>query len=229
MSATYLMLPPCDATGTTEPYGQEGTPAFRLSEEILATRGGLASVVSLVIALLAAFGDAAAGSLGECGLGSPALRCCSRACSRALSASSSPWPARSSCFPAGAWSGKPQADAFAGTWPRGHLPHPVHSGGAFGAEGHAPGGLEVDTTRLNCRALITTPLFEHKPDRCPSGHDLGPGRMLIGWSPCACTPALEADERGQGEQSSRWQAKPARGRGSGLLTWRLGYGLSQAC
>ena len=30
-------------------------PVFRQSEEILATRGGFASVVSLVIALLAAF------------------------------------------------------------------------------------------------------------------------------------------------------------------------------
>ena len=27
---------------------------------------------------------------------------------------------------------------------------------------------------------------------CPNGHELGPGRVLEGWSPCGCPPALAA-------------------------------------
>jgi hypothetical protein len=41
-------------------------------------------------------------------------------------------------------------------------------------------------------------LFEHRPQRCPFGHELGPGRVTIGWSPCQCQPAREAAELGRG-------------------------------
>ncbi|MFG2001665.1 hypothetical protein ACGFNU_21190 [Spirillospora sp. NPDC048911] len=27
---------------------------------------------------------------------------------------------------------------------------------------------------------------------CPNGHELGPGRVLEGWAPCGCPPALGA-------------------------------------
>jgi hypothetical protein len=41
-------------------------------------------------------------------------------------------------------------------------------------------------------------MFVHKPARCPFGHALAPGRVLIGWTPCTCTPATEAAEEGRG-------------------------------
>lgn len=31
-------------------------------------------------------------------------------------------------------------------------------------------------------------LVESYPERCPEGHPLVPGRMLVGWKPCGCTP-----------------------------------------
>jgi hypothetical protein len=45
---------------------------------------------------------------------------------------------------------------------------------------------------------VPVPLFEHEPERCPRGHELGPGRVHISWSPCVCQPAREAAERGRG-------------------------------
>ena len=41
-------------------------------------------------------------------------------------------------------------------------------------------------------------MFEHQPIICPFGHYLGPGRIQLGWSPCACEPAREAAARGRG-------------------------------
>ena len=42
-------------------------------------------------------------------------------------------------------------------------------------------------------------LFEHGPERCPFGHSVAPGRpQRIGWMPCICTPAREANEHGRG-------------------------------
>jgi hypothetical protein len=41
-------------------------------------------------------------------------------------------------------------------------------------------------------------LFEHRPEFCPFGHELGPGLIQIGWSPCICQPAKEASARGRG-------------------------------
>ena len=35
---------------------------------------------------------------------------------------------------------------------------------------------------------------------CPYGHQLRPGRVLIGWSPCGCTPAL-ANRSGRGHRT----------------------------
>ena len=45
---------------------------------------------------------------------------------------------------------------------------------------------------------MPVPLFEHQPERCPSGHELRPGRIQIGWSPCICAPAKEAARLGRG-------------------------------
>lgn len=35
------------------------------------------------------------------------------------------------------------------------------------------------------------PPVDHVPLLCPHGHPLGPGRALVGWSPCQCPPALD--------------------------------------
>jgi len=41
-------------------------------------------------------------------------------------------------------------------------------------------------------------MFDHRPRRCPFGHDVGPGHAKVSWTPCGCGPALEANERGRG-------------------------------
>ena len=41
-------------------------------------------------------------------------------------------------------------------------------------------------------------MFDHRPRRCPFGHDVGPGHAKVSWTPCGCRPALEANERGRG-------------------------------
>jgi len=41
-------------------------------------------------------------------------------------------------------------------------------------------------------------LFENNPKYCPFGHRLGPGRVLVGWTPCMCAPAREAGVLGHG-------------------------------
>jgi hypothetical protein len=34
-------------------------------------------------------------------------------------------------------------------------------------------------------------MFDHKPDRCPFGHSLWPGKAQVSWQPCLCAPARE--------------------------------------
>ena len=46
--------------------------------------------------------------------------------------------------------------------------------------------------------VMPVSLFLHKPQRCPFGHPLWPGRARVGWKPCLCTPAQEGAERGRG-------------------------------
>ena len=41
-------------------------------------------------------------------------------------------------------------------------------------------------------------LFENKPECCPFGHQLWPGRAQVSWTPCICEPAREAAGRGRG-------------------------------
>jgi hypothetical protein len=41
-------------------------------------------------------------------------------------------------------------------------------------------------------------LFENKPERCPFGHQLWPGKAQVSWKPCICGPAREAAARGRG-------------------------------
>jgi hypothetical protein len=38
---------------------------------------------------------------------------------------------------------------------------------------------------------MSAELVEITPERCPNGHPLGPGRVLIGWLPCQCSWARE--------------------------------------
>jgi hypothetical protein len=45
---------------------------------------------------------------------------------------------------------------------------------------------------------VSVSLFEDRPERCLFGHALWSGRAQVGWAPCICTPAGEADERGRG-------------------------------
>ena len=46
--------------------------------------------------------------------------------------------------------------------------------------------------------LVSVSMFDHRPRRCPYGHDVGPGKAKVSWTPCGCDPALEANERGRG-------------------------------
>jgi hypothetical protein len=41
-------------------------------------------------------------------------------------------------------------------------------------------------------------VFEHKPERCPFGHQLWPGMAQVSWKPCICGPARERAEAGRG-------------------------------
>src|SRR6476646_2271435 len=41
-------------------------------------------------------------------------------------------------------------------------------------------------------------LFENKPECCPFGHQLWPGKAQVSWKPCICEPAREAAGRGRG-------------------------------
>lgn len=42
-------------------------------------------------------------------------------------------------------------------------------------------------------------LFTHKPEHCPYGHSLAPGKpQKVSWMPCICAPAREAAENGRG-------------------------------
>src|SRR6266699_5966394 len=46
---------------------------------------------------------------------------------------------------------------------------------------------------------MPVPLFAHKPEQCPYGHSLAPGRpQKISWMPCICEPAREAERQGRG-------------------------------
>ena len=46
--------------------------------------------------------------------------------------------------------------------------------------------------------LMPVSMFENKPQRCPFGHQLWPGKAQVSWQPCICAPAREAAERGRG-------------------------------
>jgi hypothetical protein len=41
-------------------------------------------------------------------------------------------------------------------------------------------------------------MFENKPEYCPFGHQLWPGKAQVSWKPCLCEPAREAAGRGRG-------------------------------
>jgi len=45
---------------------------------------------------------------------------------------------------------------------------------------------------------VSVSLFENKPERCPFGHELWPGKAQVSWTPCICEPAREAAGRGRG-------------------------------
>ena len=39
---------------------------------------------------------------------------------------------------------------------------------------------------------VSVSLFENKPECCPFGHQLWPGKAQVSWTPCICRPAREA-------------------------------------
>ena len=45
---------------------------------------------------------------------------------------------------------------------------------------------------------MSASLFENKPENCPLGHQLWPGKAQVSWQPCICAPAREGAERGRG-------------------------------
>lgn len=40
--------------------------------------------------------------------------------------------------------------------------------------------------------MQTNEIRDHIPFLCPQGHRLGPGRVIVGWSPCICPPCAES-------------------------------------
>jgi hypothetical protein len=52
----------------------------------------------------------------------------------------------------------------------------------------ATGAARRSTWWPHCAAS----LFENKPESCPSGHQLWPGKAQVSWTPCVCEPAREA-------------------------------------
>ena len=46
--------------------------------------------------------------------------------------------------------------------------------------------------------FVSVSMFDHKPERCPFGHSLWPGMAQVGWQPCICMVARQANERGRG-------------------------------
>lgn len=46
--------------------------------------------------------------------------------------------------------------------------------------------------------FVPVSIFEHKPEYCPFGHQLWPGRAQVSWKPCVCAAAREGAERGRG-------------------------------
>ena len=45
---------------------------------------------------------------------------------------------------------------------------------------------------------MSVSLFENKPECCPFGHRLWPGKAQVSWQPCICAPAREAAGRRRG-------------------------------
>ena len=45
---------------------------------------------------------------------------------------------------------------------------------------------------------VPASLFENKPESCPFGHQLWPGKAQVSWTPGICAPAREAARRGMG-------------------------------
>ena len=62
-----------------------------------------------------------------------------------------------------------------------------------------PSVASLKISMLGRIILCPQSLFKHKPQQCPFGHSLTPGRpQTIGWKPCVCTPAREAARDGRG-------------------------------
>lgn len=52
-------------------------------------------------------------------------------------------------------------------------------------------------------ATVPVPDWWNYPRTCPAGHAWGPGRVLVGWTPCNCPPALAAQPKGAGHLTVR--------------------------
>jgi hypothetical protein len=50
---------------------------------------------------------------------------------------------------------------------------------------------------------VQLPAWWVYPVRCQHGHEWGPGRVLVGWSPCDCAPARAERTRGSGHLTVR--------------------------
>jgi hypothetical protein len=38
--------------------------------------------------------------------------------------------------------------------------------------------------------VVFVSMFDHKPERCPFGHSLWPGRAQVSWQPCLLRPGM---------------------------------------
>ena len=56
----------------------------------------------------------------------------------------------------------------------------------------------TEDRRVGHDHLVFASLFKHKPEQCPFGHSLAPGRpQIVGWKPYICAPAREAAVEGR--------------------------------
>jgi hypothetical protein len=71
-------------------------------------------------------------------------------------------------------------------------------------------------------------LFAYRPEHCPFGHDLTPGRVKVAWTPCTCQPAREAASHGFGLGHVRVHCLACEDDGTSTVGYRPSHDTSHA-
>ncbi len=74
---------------------------------------------------------------------------------------------------------------------------------------------------------MSVSLFENKPESCPFGHELLPGKVQIGWSPCQCEPAREVAARRRGLGHHRLHCRQCEDEGRHCVYFKPPHDTSQ--